>query len=202
MTDNSTSPRHHALAVFCGASTGRDPVYAAAAAATGRLLAEHRIRVVTGGGQVGLMGVVADAVLAAGGEVIGVIPHALDHREVGHQGLTHLHVVDTMHERKTLISGMVDGFIALPGGYGTFEELFEMVTWTQLGIHAKPVGLLNVKGFYDPLLALLDGATDEGFINEINRSLILCDSTPEALLAQIQRFTSPVTAKWLRLGES
>ena len=142
------------VCVFCGSSHGVRPAYAAAARTLGRLLVERGLGLVYGGGNVGLMGVMADAVLEAGGEVLGVIPHALMAREIGHPGVTEMHVVDSMHERKALMADRADAFIALPGGVGTFEELFEAITWTQLGLHAKPCGLLNVDGFYDDLLRL------------------------------------------------
>ena len=147
------------ICVFCGSQVGRRPLYAAAATALGTLLAQRGIGLVYGGGKIGLMGVVADAALAAGGEVIGVIPERLMNRELGHGGVTDLRVVDSMHERKAMMSELSDGFIALPGGYGTFEEFFEVVTWMQLGIQSKPCGLLNVGGYYDMLLALLDHAS-------------------------------------------
>jgi len=161
------------ICVFCGSSLGARPAYAAAARELGRTLAERGLGIVFGGGKVGLMGVLADAALAAGGETIGVIPEALVAREIGHQGLTTLHVVRSMHERKTLMADLADAFIALPGGYGTFEEFLEAVTWAQLGIHSKPCGVLNVEGYYDALLALLRRAVADGFIREKNLALVL-----------------------------
>jgi hypothetical protein len=189
------------ICVFCGSSAGTRPVYAEAARATGRLLAERGIGLVYGGGNVGLMGEVADAVLAAGGEVTGVIPRALMEREVGHRGLTTLHVVGSMHERKALMVDLADGFVALPGGYGTLDELCEALTWSQLGIHAKPCGVLNVDGYFDALLALFDHATREGFVRPAHRELVLQSSDPAALLDAMATFRAPTTEKWIRDGD-
>jgi hypothetical protein len=189
------------VCVFCGSSAGTRPVYAEAARAMGRLLAERGIGLVYGGGKVGLMGEVADAVLAAGGEVTGVIPRGLMEREVGHQGLTTLHVTGTMHERKALMVDLSDGFVALPGGYGTLDELCEALTWSQLGIHARPCGVLNVDGYFDALLALFDHAVREGFVREAHRGLVLEASEPAALLDAMARFQPPTTEKWIRDGE-
>ena len=176
------------ICVFCGSSVGSRPAYVAAARELGRTLAERGLGVVFGGGKVGLMGVLADAALAAGGEAIGVIPEAMVAREIAHQGLTELRVVRSMHERKTLMADLADAFIALPGGYGTFEEFFEAVTWTQLGIHSKPCGLLNLEGYYDTLLALLDRAVSDGFIREANRSLVLDAPDVPTLLQKLEAF--------------
>ncbi|HVO79014.1 MAG TPA: TIGR00730 family Rossman fold protein [Candidatus Bathyarchaeia archaeon] len=176
------------ICVFCGSSVGARPRYAAAARELGRALAGRGLGVVFGGGKVGLMGVLADAALAAGGEAIGVIPEALVAREIAHNGLTELRVVRSMHERKTLMADLADAFIALPGGYGTFEEFFEAVTWTQLGIHRKPCGLLNVDGYYDALLALLDRAVSDGFIRGVNRSLVLDAPDVLMLLEKLEAF--------------
>lgn len=181
-------PKLKRICVFCGSSVGLRPAFATAARELGGTLAERGLGVVFGGGKVGLMGVLADAALAAGGEAIGVIPEALVAREVGHNGLTRLHVVRSMHERKTLMADLADAFIALPGGYGTFEEFFEAVTWTQLGIHQKPCGLLNVDGYYDALLELLVGAVADGFIRETNRSLVLDAPDVSSLLAKLEAF--------------
>jgi len=182
------------ICVFCGSSAGENPAYAAVARELGRTLADRGIGVVFGGGKVGLMGVLADAALAAGGEVIGVIPDALVAREIAHTGLTKLHVVRSMHERKTLMADLASAFIALPGGYGTFEEFFEAVTWTQLGIHHKPCGLLNIDGYYDPLLALIEHAVSDGFIREENRALVLDAPDIATLLAKLAAFR-PVAAE-------
>jgi uncharacterized protein (TIGR00730 family) len=176
------------ICVFCGSSVGERPAYAVAARELGRTLAERGLGVVFGGGKVGLMGVLADAALAAGGEVIGVIPDALVAREIGHTGLTKLHVVRSMHERKTLMADLASAFIALPGGYGTFEEFFEAVTWTQLGIHQKPCGLLNVDGYYDALIELLERAVTDGFIREANRGLVLDAPDIPTLIAKLEAF--------------
>jgi uncharacterized protein (TIGR00730 family) len=160
------------LCVFCGSSAGARPEYAAAARELGAELARRRIGLVYGGGNVGLMGVLADAVLAGGGEAIGVIPYGLLVREVAHSGLTKLHVVRSMHERKATMAELANGFVALPGGYGTFEELLEIVTWAQLGMHAKPIVVLDTLDYYAPLLELLARASEEGFLRPENRALI------------------------------
>jgi len=173
------------IAVYCGASFGASPVYAEAACALARAMVEHNIALVYGGGNVGLMGVIADEVLRLGGEVTGVIPRALLEREVGHTGLTRLFVVKDMHERKAMMSELSDGFIAMPGGMGTLEELFEMLTWSQLGIHDKPVGLLNVNGFYDGLIGFIGHQQQEGFVRAQHAALIMVESEPEALLRRL-----------------
>jgi uncharacterized protein (TIGR00730 family) len=175
------------ICVFCGAAAGQDPVYAAAAVALGRELAARSIGLVTGGGNVGLMGVVADATLAAGGRVTGVIPRSLEEREVAHRGLTALHVVETLHERKALMHELSDAFVALPGGFGTLDELFEAITWAQLGIHAKPIGLVNVHGYFDDLLAFVERATAEGFVSDLSRRLISVRSDARPLLDALTR---------------
>ena len=174
------------LCVFCGSSHGSNPLYRDAALELGRHLASERIGLVFGGGSVGLMGVVADAVLAAGGDVIGVIPHALAERELAHGGVSDMRVVPDMHARKALMAQLSDAFIALPGGLGTFEELFEVATWSQLGIHRKPVGVLNVAGYYDPLVQMLDRAVGEGFVSAENRRLMVVAQTPTGLLEKMQ----------------
>jgi uncharacterized protein (TIGR00730 family) len=186
------------LCVFCGSNHGARPEYVAAATELGALLAEREITLVYGGGRVGLMGVVADAVLTRGGDVVGVIPHALDTKELAHDGLTEMHVVDTMHERKALMADLADGFIALPGGFGTFDEAIEITTWAQLGIHHKPVGLLNVAGYFDKLIALLDHAVKEQFIKPQHRDLILVEPDQERLLELMRTYESPVVEKWIR----
>ena len=170
------------LCVYCGSRPGRRPAYAEAARTLGARLAQDGVGLVTGGGRVGLMGVIADAALAAGGHATGVIPQALLDREVGHEGLSTLHVVDTMHERKALMAQLADAFVALPGGLGTLEEITEMLTWAQLGLHAKPCGLLDVDGYYAPLVRFLDHATDEGFVRPSDRARIVVASQPDALL--------------------
>jgi uncharacterized protein (TIGR00730 family) len=185
------------VAVFCGSNTGTDPTFAATAAELGTLLAQRGIGLVYGGGAVGLMGVVADAALAAGGEVIGVIPQDLWDKEVGHRGLTELLVVPSMHERKLAMADRADAFIGLPGGVGTLEELFEAITWTQLGIHAKPVGFLDVAGFYQPLLSFLDDTTDAGFLRAEHRDMILGATRPEEMLLRLAAWEPVTTEKWL-----
>lgn len=175
-----------AIAVYCGANPGADPVHADAARALARVLVEHDIALVYGGGRVGLMGVIADAVLAHGGDATGVIPKALVEREVGHAGLTRLFVVKDMHERKAMMSDLANGFIAMPGGMGTLEELFEMVTWAQLGIHAKPIGLLNVNGFYDKLVAFVAHMVDEGFVKPAHAALFIVEDDPAALVRRLR----------------
>jgi len=185
------------IAVFCGSSSGKNKIYREHAAATGRFLAEQGIDLVFGGGKVGLMGTLADAALAAGGRVTGVIPGFLQTKEVAHEQLTDLIVVKTMHQRKALIHEMSDGFIALPGGYGTLEELFEILTWGQLGLHPKPVGMLNTGGFFEHILSSLDHMVQEGFVHEINRKMVLCDHRPEDLLKQMLAYQAPTVPKWL-----
>lgn len=174
------------ICVFCGSSIGRDPRYRQAAGEMGRLLAARGYGLVYGGSARGLMGEAADAALAAGGEVIGVIPQALQGKEIAHPGLTKLHVVGSMHERKALMAELASGFIALPGGMGTFEEFFEIVTWSQLGLHAKPVGLLNVGDYYRGLAAFLDHAVAEGFVNPRHRATILMEADPALLLERME----------------
>ena len=170
------------VCVYCGSRPGRRAAYADAAHRLGGLLAEAGIGLVTGGGKVGLMGVIADAVLDAGGEAVGVIPKALLDREVGHEGLTELYVVRTMHERKAAMADLADAFVALPGGLGTLEEIAEALTWAQLGIHAKPCGILDVDGYFSPLVRFLDHAVEQGFVHHEHRAAIVVASEPEALL--------------------
>jgi uncharacterized protein (TIGR00730 family) len=191
-----------ALCVFCGSGAGNDPAYAEAARTLGRTLADRGITLVYGGGHVGLMGVVADAALGAGGEVIGVMPKALVDREIGHAGLTKLHVVSSMHKRKAMMSGLSEGFVALPGGNGTLEEFFEVLTWAQLGEHDKPCGLLNVAGYYDPLLAVFDHMVERGFLSDSNRSLVLVESEPERLLERFEAYDPPNRPKWINEAET
>ncbi len=168
----------------------------------GRLIASKGIGLVYGGGDVGLMGVIADATLEAGGEVIGVIPRALADREIAHKGLTTLHVVDSMHTRKAMMAELSDAFIAMPGGVGTFEEFFEAVTWTQLGLHRKPCGLLNVDGFYTPLVQFIDQAVAEGFIRAVHRKVIVEDDDPARLLEALSTVDLPDVPKWIRPDET
>ncbi len=173
------------LAVFCGSSSGSRPEYAVAAAALGQAMAARKVRLVYGGGGVGLMGVVADAVLGGGGDVVGVLPVHLAGREVAHDGLADLRVVATMHERKALMAELADGFVALPGGLGTLEELFEVLTWKQLGLHDKPVGLLDVAGYYDGLASFLDVSVVEGFVGAKNRAAIVSDTDAGRLVDMV-----------------
>jgi uncharacterized protein (TIGR00730 family) len=190
------------ICVFCGSSPGGDPVYVDAAQEMGREIVARNLTLVYGGGHVGLMGAVADAVLDAGGAVIGVIPHALAVREIAHQRLTRLHVVGSMHERKAMMADLSDAFVALPGGFGTYEEFFEAVTWTQLGVHKKPCGLLNVAGFYDPLVQFLDNAVSEQFVRPQHRSIILVDTHAGRLIDQLGRVQLPDVPKWIGLAEA
>ena len=189
------------IAVFCGASSGNNPVYVAASQAFGRLLAEQNISLVFGGGKVGLMGAVADAVLRAGGQAIGVIPRNLVEREVAHPGLTALHVVETMHERKALMAELVDGFVALPGGWGTFDEICEILTWNQLGILAKPCGFLNVNGFYNNLSQMFDTCVQEGFVSAERRDNVIWETDGAALLERFRSFQAIPTTKWMNLKQ-
>jgi uncharacterized protein (TIGR00730 family) len=185
------------ICVFCGSSPGSRTIYGERAKALGRLLAEKGIGMVYGGGNVGLMGIIADAVLQSSGEVIGIIPQALLDAEIGHQGLSELRVVGSMHERKAMMAELSDAFIALPGGFGTFEEFSEVVTWSQLGLHRKACGLLNVEGYYDSLLALFDNALQEGFLKPEHRSLVISDNDPEVLIYRLRKFEAPETPKWV-----
>jgi uncharacterized protein (TIGR00730 family) len=175
------------LCVFCGSSVGNRPEYVAAAASFGQILGQRGIRLVYGAGNVGLMGVLADAALAAGGEVVGVIPQMLVDRELAHQGITDLRIVTSMHERKALIAELSDAFVALPGGLGTYEELCEVLTWAQLGVHHKPVGCLDVLGYFQPLVRLLDHAVAEGFLRPEQRRLLFVSDDPQQLLADLGR---------------
>ena len=185
-----------ALAVFCGSHAGRDAIHRAAAEELGRLLARRGMRLVFGGGRVGLMGALADAALAAGGEVVGVIPRFLLDREVGHRGVTELVTVESMHERKAEIERRADGFVALPGGIGTLEEIAEIWTWIQLGLHSKPVGILNSGGYFDPLVEFLDRMVEEGFLSAGYRALLHVEREPERLLERLAAAPPPPGAKW------
>jgi uncharacterized protein (TIGR00730 family) len=184
------------VCVFCGASTGTNPAYREAAIALGQALAERKLTLVYGGGAVGLMGIVADAALAAGGEVIGIIPQSLKDKEIGHSGLTRLEVVDGMHARKARMAELSDAFIALPGGLGTLEELFEVWTWGQLGYHGKPLGLLEVNGFYDKLTSFLDHIVGEGFVRGQHRDMLQMSESPQTLLDALDAWQPSVAPKW------
>jgi uncharacterized protein (TIGR00730 family) len=185
------------ICVFCGSSMGRKRVYAQTAASLGALLARHGIALVYGGGSIGLMGVIADTLLAAGGHVIGVIPRALATRELLHTGLPDLRVVGSMHERKALMAELADAFVALPGGIGTFEEFLEVLTWAQLGMHRKPCGLLNVEGYFDSLMTFLDHAVSEGFFRPEHRRLVLDADDPERLIERLASYRPPVLERWI-----
>ena len=185
------------VCVFCGSRPGTEPIYREAAASCGELLAQAGVGVVYGGGAVGLMGTLADAALAADGEVVGVIPQNLMDREVGHEGVTHMHVVTTMHQRKALMAELCDAFVALPGGIGTFEELFEAWTWGQLGVHTKPCAIVNVNGFFDPLVAFLDSVVDAGFITPQHRQMLLVVDSPEHLLSALAAYEHPPVQQWI-----
>lgn len=187
----------HRICVFSGSNLGVRPEYQQAAYALGQELAARRLGLVYGGASVGLMGAVADAALAAGGEVIGVLPRGLFNREVPHKHLTELREVGSMHERKALMADLADGFIALPGGYGTFDELFEIITWAQLGLHSKPIGLLDASDYFTPLLALITHATKEGFIPQSNTNLLLRAEDPATLLNRFEAYTPPArSSEW------
>ncbi|HEY1170798.1 MAG TPA: TIGR00730 family Rossman fold protein [Verrucomicrobiae bacterium] len=190
------------VCVFCGSSHGFAPEYEQMAKEMGRAIAARGWTLVYGGGNVGLMGVVADAALAAGGKVIGVIPEALLARELGHRGVTELRVVDTMHERKAMMAELADGFIALPGGIGTFEEFFEVLTWAQLGIHHKPCGLINTRGYYQPVMDLLGNAVKEGFLKAEHQEMVLTAEGVEEMLARMETHKPPQTMKWIRKSET
>lgn len=190
------------ICVFCGSSKGGRPIYTASARTVAMLLARRGVGLVYGGGNVGLMGVVADAVMEAGGQVIGVIPEALVKRELAHRTVTELIVVRSMHERKAKMAELADGFIALPGGYGTFEEFCEIITWAQLGMHRKPCAILNVEGYYDALLTLFDRAVAEGFVHPSNRRLVIQESDPGRLLDLMESYMPPTTEKWIDRDES
>lgn len=185
------------ICVFAGSSSGLKPGYRTAADVLGRAIATRRIDVVYGGGRVGLMGILADAVLASGGHVTGVIPHALAAREVAHLGLSDLRVVGSMHERKALMADLADGFIALPGGWGTLDELFEILTWGQLGLHQKPCGLLNADGYFDRLLSFVDHSIDEGFVKREYRRMIAISESPDELIDALASYEPPLVEKWM-----
>ena len=189
------------ICVFCGSSSGARPAYTEAAVGLGRLLAARGIGLVYGGSHLGLMGTIADAVMAAGGAVTGVMPRLLVEKEAAHTGLPDLRVVESMHERKALMADLADGFIALPGGFGTLEEFCEVLTWSQLGVHGKPCGLLNVAGFYAPLLALLDHAVAERFLKPRNRALAIADDNAARLLDRMAAFRPPAVDKWIGKDE-
>ncbi|HEX2693012.1 MAG TPA: TIGR00730 family Rossman fold protein [Gemmatimonadaceae bacterium] len=188
------------LAVFCGSNPGARPSYVDAARKFGRLLAERGVGIVYGGSSVGLMAALADSALDDLGEVVGVIPRVLVEREVANTSLTDLRIVDSMHQRKALMAELADGFVALPGGIGTLEEFFEAWTWAQLGMHAKPCGLLNVDGYFDPLLEFLDRAVEEKFVRDVHRSMVIVESDPMKLLERFDVYAPPRVVKWINAG--
>ncbi|MBA3917734.1 MAG: TIGR00730 family Rossman fold protein [Gemmatimonas sp.] len=190
------------VGVYCGGNDGARPAYVALARTLGQTLARRGIGLVYGGGRTGLMGAMADAALAAGGEVIGVMPHGLVEREVAHRELTHLHIVDSMHERKAMMASLADAFITLPGGIGTLEEFFETWTWAQLGVHRKPMGLLDVDGFWEPLLSMLAYMDSEGFLRGNPRAWLLHEHHVERLLVALEAFVAPEVRTWARLSET
>ena len=189
------------VCVYCGASPGMTPDYASAARQLAATLVKHELRLVYGGGNVGLMGVIADEVLRLGGQAIGVIPQALMDKEVGHTGLTELHIVHNMHERKALMAQLSDAFIAMPGGIGTLEELFEVMTWAQLGFHEKPIGLLNTHGFYNGLLQFLQHTGEQGFLRASHLDILLHDDQAESLLQKLRAYKAPPTTKWVHSSD-
>ena len=193
--------RLRSICVFCGSNPGMQDDYRRAAEALGRRLAESGIRLVYGGGSCGLMGAVADAALAGGGHVLGVIPHAIERRELAHRGVSELHVVGSMHERKAMMNEKSDAFLALPGGLGTYEELFEVLSWAQLGIHRKPIAILNVAGYFDPLLVMLDHALREKFLRPEHHALLLHGADIDDLLARMADYKSTIVEKWLDIEQ-
>lgn len=192
----------NSICIYCGSSPGRLDAYASAAYSLAESLASRNIRLVYGGASIGIMGMVADRVLQLGGQAVGVIPKALAHKEVAHQHLTELHVTHSMHERKMLMAELSDGFIALPGGIGTLEELFEIWTWAQLGFHHKPCGLLNVAGYYDALIQFLDHVRAEQFVKEHHHAMLMVETDPDALLDRYASYQSPAVKHWLGKDET
>ncbi|MDK2979108.1 MAG: hypothetical protein PWP52_1822 [Bacteroidales bacterium] len=186
-----------AIAVFCGSSTGKNENYKKQAILLGQRLVQKNIDLVYGGAKVGLMGAIAEAALNEGGKVIGVLPTFLKSKEIAHSELTQLILVESMHERKTRMHEMSDGVIALPGGFGTMEELFEMLTWSQLGLHQKPIGILNIDGFYNALISLLDNMVEKGLLKPKNREMLLIDDNIDSLLSQMEQYVAPYVPKWI-----
>lgn len=186
------------IAVFCGSSTGNNPTIPKAAEQLGEEMAQNEIQLIYGGGKVGLMGIIADSVMNNGGKAIGIIPNFLNDKEIGHTGLTKLICVESMHERKKMMHDMSDGIIALPGGYGTLEELFEMITWAQLGLHQKPIGILNTDGFYDYLISFISNISATGLLKEIHRDMLIIEDCPRKLLDKMQQYRAPIVPKWLK----
>lgn len=191
----------NSITVFCGSSFGSDDVYKEQAALLGRTLTKQNIQLIYGGANVGLMGAVADGALNEGGKVVGILPHFLQSKEIAHNQLTELILVETMHERKTRMNDLCDGVIVLPGGYGTLEEFFEMITWAQLGLHQKPIGILNIDGFYDDLIKLVQTMVDKGFLKQINREMLLISNTIDELLEMMRNYQAPTVGKWISKEE-
>jgi len=189
------------ITVFCGSSFGSDEIYKEQAILLGQTLAKQNIQLIYGGANVGLMGAVADGVLLEGGKVIGVLPHFLQSKEIAHQDLTELILVETMHERKTKMNDLCDGVIVLPGGYGTLEEFFEMITWAQLGLHKKPIAILNINGFYDDLIKLVQNMVDKGFLKQINQEMLLVSDSIDELLEKMKNYRAPSVGKWISKEE-
>ncbi|MGB3289547.1 MAG: TIGR00730 family Rossman fold protein [Burkholderiaceae bacterium] len=194
--------KFNSLCVYCGSSIGRTESYATQARALARAMVQRNIRLVYGGASVGIMGVVADEVLRLGGQAIGVIPESLQKKELAHKGLTELHVTPSMHARKTQMAELADGFVAMPGGVGTLEEIFEVWTWAQLGFHGKPCGLFNVDGYYDALATFLDHTVSEDFVREQHRRMLVVESDPDILLDRYAAYTPPAVPKWVGRGET
>jgi len=189
------------ITVFCGSSFGSEEIYKEQAVLLGQTLAKQNIQLIYGGANVGLMGAVADGVLLEGGKVIGVLPHFLQSKEIAHQDLTELILVETMHERKTKMNDLCDGVIVLPGGYGTLEEFFEMITWAQLGLHKKPIAILNINGFYDDLIKLVQNMVDKGFLKQINQEMLLVSDSIDELLEKMKNYCAPSVGKWISKEE-
>ncbi|OBW41787.1 LOG family protein YvdD [Chryseobacterium sp. MOF25P] len=189
------------ITVFCGSSFGSDEIYKEQATLLGQTLAKENIQLIYGGANVGLMGAVADGVLEKGGKAIGVLPHFLQSKEIAHNNLTELILVETMHERKTKMNELSDGVIVLPGGYGTLEEFFEMITWAQLGLHKKPIAILNINGFYDDLIKLVQTMVDKGFLKQINQEMLLVSDSIDELLEKMKNYQAPAVGKWISKEE-
>lgn len=189
------------ICIYCGSNPGRQEAYSGAARDLARSLVSRNLKLVYGGASVGIMGLIADTVLELGGQAVGVIPEALVRKEVAHPNLSELHVTQSMHERKTLMAELSDGFIAMPGGIGTLEEIFEIWTWAQLGFHEKPCGLLNVEGYFDSLTTFLDHAVAEQFVKKTHRSMLIVDSAPETMLERFSRYEPPTIKKWVGKAE-
>ncbi|MEG0928516.1 TIGR00730 family Rossman fold protein [Chryseobacterium sp.] len=189
------------ITVFCGSSFGTDEIYREQAFLLGQTLAKQDIQLIYGGADVGLMGVVADGTLSENGKATGVLPHFLQSKEIAHKNLTELILVETMHERKTKMNNLCDGVIVLPGGYGTLEEFFEMITWAQLGLHKKPIGVLNIDGFYDDLISLVQNMVDKGFLKQVNRDMLLISENIDDLLEKMKNYEAPTVGKWISKEE-